>query len=128
MEVTGLAFAGIVFGGLMAPGAILAHAALDTVTPADQSTVVAPPGEVVMTFTEPLDPAKSSIKLVDANGKVVAEGSTVDTGSPETMRLALPPARSARCSANSSVAMASRGPLYKRRSFTFPRWARPSDG
>ena len=43
-----------------------------------------------MTFTEPLVPAKSSIKLVNTNGQVVAEGSTVDAGDTKTMRLVLP--------------------------------------
>jgi methionine-rich copper-binding protein CopC len=74
----------------LAPGVALGHAELDTVVPADGSSVGSPPSEIVMTFTEPLDPAKSSIKLVDTNGKVVAEGSTVDASDPKTMRLALP--------------------------------------
>ena len=71
-------------------GIALGHAELATVVPADGSSVANPPSEIVMTFTEPLDPAKSSIKLVDTNGNVVAEGSTVDASDPKTMRLALP--------------------------------------
>jgi hypothetical protein len=43
-----------------------------------------------MTFTEPVAPANSSIKLVDSSNTVVVEGSTVDTGDAKTMRLALP--------------------------------------
>lgn len=69
---------------------VLAHAELETVLPADKATVEGPPIQVQMTFTEKLDPAKSSIKLVDAAGSLVAEGSTVDTGLPTTMRLILP--------------------------------------
>jgi methionine-rich copper-binding protein CopC len=74
---------------LLAPAAVLGHAELDTVLPADKSTVEGPPVQVQMTFTEALDPAKSSIKLVDASGAVIAEGSTVDAGLPTTMRLVL---------------------------------------
>ena len=68
---------------------ILGHAELDTATPADKSTVP-PPTEVVLTFTETLDPSKSSIKLADAGGQIVAQGSTVDTGDTKTMRLVTP--------------------------------------
>jgi methionine-rich copper-binding protein CopC len=75
---------------LLAPAVALAHAELNTATPADKSTVSAPLAEVVMTFTEPVAPANSSIKLVDSNNKVVVEGSTVDAGDAKTMRLALP--------------------------------------
>jgi methionine-rich copper-binding protein CopC len=74
---------------LLAPGAVLGHAELDTATPADKATVP-PPTEVVLTFTETLDPSKSSIKLADAGGQIVAEGSTVDTGNTKTMRLVTP--------------------------------------
>jgi hypothetical protein len=42
-----------------------------------------------MTFTEAVDPAKSSIKLVDASGAVIADGSTVSSGNPKLMRLAI---------------------------------------
>lgn len=73
------------------PGAALGHAELATVTPADTSTVGGPPAEIVMTFTEPLDPGRSSIRLVDAGGALVAEGGTIDPGDDVgTMRLALP--------------------------------------
>jgi copper resistance protein C len=74
----------------LAPGVALGHAELATVSPADGSSVETPPSEIVMTFTEPLDPAKSSIRLVNTNSKVVAEGSTVDASDPKTMRLDLP--------------------------------------
>ncbi|HEY3164887.1 MAG TPA: copper resistance protein CopC [Candidatus Limnocylindrales bacterium] len=78
-----------VFAGL-GRSVALAHAELDSVTPADKSTVLGTPAEIVMTFTEKLDPNKSSIKLVDPAGTVVVQGSTVDAGTPPTMRLALP--------------------------------------
>jgi methionine-rich copper-binding protein CopC len=75
---------------VIGPVAAMAHAELDTATPADKSTVAGSPAEVVMTFTEPVDPAKSSIKLVDAGGTVIVQGSTVDAADAKTMRLPIP--------------------------------------
>jgi copper resistance protein C len=77
-------------GMLLAPAAALGHAELATATPADKSTVNGSPTEIVMTFTEPVKPANSSIKLVDAGGTLVAQGSTVDPADAKTMHLALP--------------------------------------
>jgi len=74
---------------VLAPAAVLGHAELATVTPADKSTVPAP-SQIVMTFTENLDASASNIRLVDASGAVVAQGGTVDPGSPKEMTLALP--------------------------------------
>src|SRR6476469_3800467 len=76
-------------GALLVPAIALAHAELDKATPADKSTVQGSPTEILMTFTEAVDPAKSSIKLVDASGAVVADGSTVSSGNPKLMRLAI---------------------------------------
>ena len=73
---------------LVVPTLALGHAELDTANPADKSTVP-PPSEVVMTFTEALDPSASSIKLADAGGAIVAQGSTVDSTNTKTMRLEL---------------------------------------
>jgi methionine-rich copper-binding protein CopC len=77
------------FTTLLVPTIALGHAELDTATPKDKATVQSPPTEIVMTFTEPVVPSKSSIKLVDASGKVIADGSTVDAGDAKTMRLAI---------------------------------------
>jgi methionine-rich copper-binding protein CopC len=74
----------------LAPAVVLGHAELATAVPADKASV-APPIEIVMTFTEPVDPAKSSLKLVDAAGTIVAEGSAVDASDAHTMRLPLSP-------------------------------------
>lgn len=75
--------------GSLVVGTALAHAELDKATPADGSTVQGSPTEILMTFTEAVDPAKSSIKLVDASGAVIADGSTVSSGNPKLMRLAI---------------------------------------
>jgi methionine-rich copper-binding protein CopC len=73
------------------PTIALAHADLQTASPADGTTVATTPAEVVMVFTEAVDPAKSSLRLVNASGAIVGQGSTVDSGQPDTMRLVLSP-------------------------------------
>src|SRR6476469_1078222 len=49
---------------LLAPDAVLAHAELDTPTPADGETVTGSPPLVGATYTETLDPDGSSLILV----------------------------------------------------------------
>ncbi len=71
-----------------APSVAVAHAELDTVTPADKSTVPEP-SQIVMTFTEDLDASASNIRVVDASGAVVAQGGTVSSTDPREMTLAL---------------------------------------
>lgn len=78
--------------GVLASGATgaLAHAEPVAVIPADGAKVASPPTEIVITFTESLDPGRSSIRLVDAGGTIVAEGGRVDPGDDvNTMRLPL---------------------------------------
>lgn len=75
---------------LAAPAVALGHAELDSITPADTSTVATPPSSIVAVFTEQLDPSKSSLTLVDGSGKVVAQGGTVDPN--QTLTLNLDPA------------------------------------
>ncbi len=69
---------------------VLGHAELATANPADKSTVTAP-AEIVFTFTEKVVPANSSLKLVNSNGGIVADGSTVDPNDPKTLRLTVSP-------------------------------------
>jgi methionine-rich copper-binding protein CopC len=71
-----------------APGA-LAHAELVTAAPADGATVAGPPTEIVLTFSQALDPARSSIRLVDAANQVLADDATLGPGT-KTMRLPVP--------------------------------------
>jgi len=71
------------------PASVLAHAELDTVEPADGSTVEVAPTEIVMTFTQDVDIARSSIVVV-TGGTEVANGGEVDPAAPRTMTLALP--------------------------------------
>jgi methionine-rich copper-binding protein CopC len=73
----------------LVPAIVLAHAELDTVTPADGSTIDVAPTEIVMTFTQDLDASRSSIVLV-LGGAEVASGGAVDASAPRQMTLALP--------------------------------------
>ena len=57
----------------LAPTLVLAHAELETSTPADGSTVEGSPEEIVLVYTEPVIEG-SSLTLRDAGGAVVATG------------------------------------------------------
>jgi methionine-rich copper-binding protein CopC len=69
---------------LVVPGIVAAHAELDTVSPKDKSTVEGTP-TIKMTFTETLDPAKSSITLVDSGGAIIDGSSVATPGASKTM-------------------------------------------
>jgi methionine-rich copper-binding protein CopC len=75
---------------VLLPMSVFGHAELDTMSPADKSTVaLASVTEIVATFTEDLDPSGSNLALVDAAGKVVAKGGTVDATNKKQMTLDL---------------------------------------
>ena len=67
---------------------VLAHAELESATPADGSVLAAPPAEIVFTYTEELDP-DSTLILVDAAGIEVARAG-VDAADPLSMRIEPP--------------------------------------
>jgi len=70
-------------------GRAMAHANLVSSVPAAGATVAAPT-EVVITFSELLDPAGSSIVVMDSAGATVSEGTaTVLANDNTTMRVAL---------------------------------------
>lgn len=64
-----LAGLGLAFGG---PEVALGHAALRSSDPAPNAFLQQPPGQVTLTFTEPLDGKTSTITLLDAAGRAVA--------------------------------------------------------
>ena len=73
----------------LAPAA--AHAVLDTSVPAARSAVRVSPKEITLTFTERLEPAFSSIRVVDAKGKQVDNGdSRIDGADAKSLRVSLP--------------------------------------
>jgi methionine-rich copper-binding protein CopC len=61
----------------LVPGLVLAHAELETATPADKSTVTEPVAEVSGIYSEAMTPDGSSLIVKDASGATVARG-TVD--------------------------------------------------
>lgn len=77
---------------LMAAQAAYAHAFLDHAEPRVGSTVPTAPKEVVLSFTQNLEPAFSSVEVSDANGARVDQGKPRISAS--TMRVSvksLPP-------------------------------------
>ncbi|MDW3215693.1 MAG: copper resistance protein CopC [Ilumatobacteraceae bacterium] len=71
-----LAFAGLVAGFvvLAAPGAVSAHADLATSDPPAESVFDVAPTEIVLTFTEAVDPTEDALRVVDAEGTAVPLG------------------------------------------------------
>lgn len=71
-----LAVAGLVAGimVLAAPGAVSAHADLATSDPPADSVLDVAPTEIVLTFTEAVDPTDDALRIVDAEGAAVPLG------------------------------------------------------
>jgi methionine-rich copper-binding protein CopC len=68
-----------------------AHAILDASVPAARSTVRVAPKEIALTFTERLEPAFSSIRVLDAQGRQVDNGdSRIDGKDATSLRVSLP--------------------------------------
>jgi copper resistance protein C len=87
---TGAALAAVLSFSTGAPA--FAHAQLRSATPASGSTLATAPAEVVVNFSETLEPAFSSLVVSDANGKRVDKADThLDQGDKTTMRVSLPP-------------------------------------
>src|SRR5882672_5615046 len=71
----------------IAPVAARAHAFLDHASPLVGSTVLAAPHEVVLTFTQNLEPAFSSAQVTDAGGARVDQGKAQASGNTMTIGL-----------------------------------------
>jgi methionine-rich copper-binding protein CopC len=68
-----------------------AHAFLDHSEPAVGSTLVVPPTQVRIWFTEALEPAFSTITVTDAAGRSVGQGqAAVDGKDPMLLQIGLP--------------------------------------
>jgi copper resistance protein C len=70
-----------------ASSGVQAHAFLDHASPLVGSTVQTAPHEVVLTFTQNLEPSFSTVEVTDANGGRVDQGKASVSGN--TMRIAL---------------------------------------
>ncbi len=66
------------------PASAVAHAELLEATPADGATVVGNPAEISATFSEPLDPDRSTFSLRNAAGERLAVGQ-IDPADPSRM-------------------------------------------
>jgi len=64
-----------------------AHAFLDHASPLVGSTVASAPHEIVLTFTQNLEPAFSTVEVTDGNGARVDQGKASVSGN--TMRIGL---------------------------------------
>jgi len=81
---------GILFSlviALAATSSARAHAFLDHASPLVGSTVASAPHEVVLTFTQSLEPAFSSVEVTDGSGARVDAGKAAVSGS--TMQIGL---------------------------------------
>ena len=86
-----LALALLLAAGLAA-GQAWAHSGLRRSEPPAESKLRRPPAEVKLTFSEPLEPAYSSVKVTDAGGAEVDSGdSRVDRSNPTILRASLKP-------------------------------------
>jgi copper resistance protein C len=71
----------------LAPIAARAHAFLDPASPLVGSTVPAAPHEVVLTFTQNLEPAFSTAQVTDSSGARVDQGKAQVSGTTMTIGL-----------------------------------------
>jgi methionine-rich copper-binding protein CopC len=77
---------------LLPTAAALAHAMLDHASPPVGSSVAAAPREVVLWFTQELEPAFSQIEVRDASGSTVSSGTAhVDRADQTQLRVPLKP-------------------------------------
>ncbi len=75
----------LVAAGLV-PGVALGHADLVGSDPRDGSTVPAEGGTITATFSEGIDPGRSSLLLVASSGEIVASGAVDPSGTTMTLR------------------------------------------
>ena len=85
----------VVWGGLAIfsdGGSALAHANLVEANPAPNSTLDAAPSQVIIWFTEPIEPRLSEIRVLDAQGARVDDGSPqFDANDPTVMSVGMGP-------------------------------------
>jgi copper resistance protein C len=81
----------IILALLAAPVAASAHAMLDHASPAVGSAAAAAPKEVVLSFTEKLEPKFSSIEVQNDKGAAVQAGKATLGAAPTDLRVALKP-------------------------------------
>lgn len=82
----------ILLGGLVAAPRAEAHAVLNSSQPEDGATLQRSPDDVVLAFSEPIDEAASSIRVLDTQGRSVGVGkATTLAGDQKKFRLKVSP-------------------------------------
>jgi hypothetical protein len=88
---TAIAIAAVAATAVSVPSAAFAHAHLLRAVPAAGSTVTEAPAEVVLSFSEKVEPAFSSAVVRDAGGKALDNiRASVDKADPTVVRVSLP--------------------------------------
>jgi hypothetical protein len=83
--------AAALLGALALPAGALAHAFLDRAVPAVGSKVHGQPAEVRLRFSQPLEPAFSTVRVVDAGGEQVdRKDKQLDPGDASVLKVSLP--------------------------------------
>lgn len=82
----------ITLAGLLAlPALAWAHATIVKSEPAKDAQLAASPPAIVLAFNEPIEPAFSSIKLLDEQGKALTiDKATVDPADKKRLRATIP--------------------------------------
>ena len=81
-----------ILGALAAAPYAIAHAFLDHASPRVGSTVHGPPAAVKLWFTQELEPAFSTVRVLDKSGKPVDRGDgRVDKSDHTLLEVRLPP-------------------------------------
>jgi len=70
---------------VLAPGAAFAHAFLDHADPAVGSTLHRTPAQVKLWFSEPIEPAFSSLRVFDARGSEIDKGDQTVSSNDKTL-------------------------------------------
>jgi copper transport protein len=81
-----MVLAGLLFA-LLSPQAALGHAALRSSDPSPNAFLQRAPGQVTLSFTEPIDSKSSSIQILDAAGQPIATDAVSVSGSNMTVPL-----------------------------------------
>jgi methionine-rich copper-binding protein CopC len=83
--------AAALLAALALPSGALAHAFLDRAVPAVGSKVHGQPAEVRLRFSQPLEPAFSTVRVFDAGGKQVdRKDKQLDPGDASVLKVSLP--------------------------------------
>ena len=79
----------IVIAGLGSSGTASAHADLVDTTPGNQVVLDESPPEILLTFSEAIDPVEPAVRVVDADGNEIDLGSPDQSSGDDTLRLAV---------------------------------------